>query len=129
MKWRQTKIIGRHHSLQPVVRKLYLITLKSTLNEWHVEQLFFLFWLHLDCQSFKSYMFLSYMFTKFLCLFCTEIDIPTLKYLARYKGLSSTFYCIMQPQFSYCMICEVWYVGLACFLAGTCRPYSLLKFI
>ena len=41
------------------------------------------------------YMFgdclLNYMFTKFLCSFCTEIDIPTLKYLARYTDLNSIF--------------------------------------
>ena len=43
---------------------------------------------------------LSYMFAKFLCSFCTEIGIPTLKYLASYRGFNSIFYCIMQLQFS-----------------------------
>ena len=37
---------------------------------------------------------LGYMFTKFLCSFCTEINIPTLKYLARYTALNSIFYCM-----------------------------------
>ena len=51
---------------------------------------------------------LSYMFTELLCSFCTEIDIPTLKYLARYTGFyTGIFYCIMEPQFNYCLICEV----------------------
>ena len=33
----------------------------------------------------------SYMFMKILCLLCTEIDKPTLKYPARYTGLNSIF--------------------------------------
>ena len=33
----------------------------------------------------------SYMFTKILSSFCTEIDKPALKYPARYRGLSSIF--------------------------------------
>ena len=49
---------------------------------------------------------LSYMLTKFLCSFCTEIDIPTLNYRARYTDVNSIFYWIMQPQFSYFLICE-----------------------
>ena len=52
----------------------------------------------------------SYMFTKFSCSFCTEIDIATLKYVAKYTGINNTFDCIMQPQFSYCLIC--WFVWL-----------------
>ena len=37
---------------------------------------------------------LSSLLAKFLCSFGTEIDIPTLKYLERYTGLNSIFYCI-----------------------------------
>ena len=57
------------------------------------------------------------MLTKMLCSLCTEIDIPTLKYLARCTGLSSIFE-IMQPQFSYCLIALL-------ALVGTCRPSCL----
>ena len=61
---------------------------------------------------------------KILCSFYTEIDIPTLKYLVRYTGLNSIFDCIKQLHFSSrCLIC--WFT----FLAGSCRPYSLLMFI
>ena len=42
------------------------------------------------CYMFRDCL-LNYMFAKFLCSFCTEIDIPTLKYLARYTDLNSIF--------------------------------------
>ena len=54
------------------------------LSHQAIEMMYVMFW---DC-------FLSSLFTKFLCLFGTEIDIPSLKYLARYTGLNSIFYCI-----------------------------------
>ena len=40
-----------------------------------------------------------------------KIVILTLKYLARYTGLNIIFDCIIQPQFSYCLIC--WFGFLA----------------
>ena len=38
-----------------------------------------------------SHPVIQVMFTKILCALSTEIDIPTVKYLARYTGLNKVF--------------------------------------
>ena len=59
----------------------------------------------------------SYTLTKFLCSFCTEVDILNLKYLARYMASISIFDCIIMP--------TTFRLGLLLdlleFLAGVCR--------
>ena len=39
----------------------------------------------------------EFKFTQILCSLCTEVDIRTFKYLARYTGLNDIFDCLMQP--------------------------------
>ena len=66
------------------------------------------------CAMFGDCLISYKMLTKFYAdnvHFTQKIVIPTLKYLARYTGLNSIFDCIMQPQFSYCLIC--WFGFLA----------------
>ena len=62
------------------------------------------------------------MYRKILCLLCTEIDKPALKYPARYTGLNIIFeWTVQNISVTYCLN------GLA--LVGTCRPscsFSLL---
>ena len=66
------------------------------------------------------------MLTECLCSFCTEIDIPTLKYLARHADRPQLvfFTAIMPATVQLGLLLD-----LLGFLAGACRFYSLLMFI
>ena len=76
-----------------------------------------------ECVLFGDCL-ISYTLTKCLCSFCTEIDIPTLKYLAKHNTQLVFLTAIMPGTVQLGLLLD-----LLGFLAGTCRSYSLLMFI
>ena len=131
---------GTHCNMLPVVRKLQVVILNNTLNEWcemkiscYLTSTLFInnyFWPeHVIpwackenyCSHFYSPTCLGIatcLQSYYVCSLCTGIDIATLKYLARCSVLNSIFDWVVQPQFSYLLLLD-WFSFVR---LGTCRP-------